>query len=199
MYKQNSEADSAPSCFGDPTLFDSSSPECIGGHDPAHFNQNASSPNFRSQIRDQCDWVQACAARVQAKQHLIPVSNLTRNQPPPPQPQPQAQQANGHWATKFNPPTAPQPAQPWRPPSPPAPHTYTPPHMQHMHGPQMMPVNFGIPQYLSVREPQTSGSYGERLFIESLRSMLKSIGHTFAHFFDAEVLGGNRGGGPPQQ
>lgn len=187
MYKQNSEADSAPSCFGDPAWFDRSSPECMGGHDPAHFNQNASSPNFRTQIRDTCDWVQACASRAQAKQHLIPVTNLTRNQPPAAPQSP--------WATKFNPPSTPQPSQAWRPPA--APQPYTPPHLQH--GAQMIPVNFGIPQYLSVREPQTSGSYGERLFIESLRSMLKSIGHTFAHFFDAEVLGRSGRGDPPPQ
>jgi hypothetical protein len=61
----------------------------------------------------------------------------------------------------------------------------------------MMAVSFGIPQYLSVREPHTGG-FGQRLVRESFRSMLKSIGHTFAHFFDVEVFGPppNDGGGP---
>jgi hypothetical protein len=63
-----------------------------------------------------------------------------------------------------------------------------------------MSTHFGIPQYLTVREPQTGRNFGQRLFSETVRSMLKSIGHTFAHFFDVEIFD-NRpppgGGAPP--
>jgi hypothetical protein len=64
-----------------------------------------------------------------------------------------------------------------------------------------MTSSFGIPQYLSRREPQTSGGFGTRLARESLRSALKSIGHTFAHFFDWEIFGSHDdgGGNPPGQ
>ncbi len=54
-----------------------------------------------------------------------------------------------------------------------------------------MATNFGIPQYLTVREPHTGG-FGVRLARESLRSVLKSIGHTFAHFFDVEIFGSHK-------
>lgn len=54
---------------------------------------------------------------------------------------------------------------------------------------QMMPVNFSIPQYLSVREPVTSGGVMKRLSWEVFRSMGKSIGHTLSNFFDSEAFG----------
>ncbi len=56
-----------------------------------------------------------------------------------------------------------------------------------------MATHFGIPQYLTVREPTTGGNFGQRLVRESLRSMFKSLGHTFAHYFDVEIFG------PPPQ
>lgn len=159
-------------------MFDRSSPECVGGHDPAHYNQNANSPHFHTQTRDTCDWVSQCAARMQANYQppIVPVSQLTRPNTPSP------------WATKFTQPSQPV-VQPWRPPTPTA---------QQQPG-QLMSVNFGIPQYLTVREPQTQGvGFFARLGRESLRSALKSIGHTFAHFFDVEIFGPppNDGGNP---
>jgi hypothetical protein len=66
--------------------------------------------------------------------------------------------------------------------------------MQQSPHPQYMSNNFGIPQYLTVREPYTGG-FGARLARESLRSILKSIGHTFAHFFDVEIFGPPPGDG----
>lgn len=175
MLKTNHEANSPPGCFG--KLYDRTSPECVGGHDPGHFNQNANSPHFQTQTRDTCDFISQCAARQQAQ--VIPVANLTRPQPTPPA---------SPWATKFNQPTAATP-QTWRPP--------TPPYAHQQHAPQhFMASNFGIPQYLTVREPQTAGtSFSARLAREALRSILKSIGHTFAHFFDVEIVGPPPGGG----
>lgn len=178
MIKTNHEVDALPKCFGDPKLFDRAAPECVGGHDPSHYNQNPNSQNFQTQVRDACDWVNQCSARVQAQ--LIPASSLIRPQTP-----------TTPWSTKFTPPTPPPQSQPWKPPAP----QLMPPQQQP--GQQYMAMNFGIPQYLSRREPHTSG-FGARLARESLRSMLKSIGHTFAHFFDVEVFGDppNDGGNP---
>lgn len=178
LLKQNHEAEQPPTCFG--KMFDGNSAECVGGHDPAFYNKDPNSKHYGTQTRDNCDWVGSCSARMQATQQVIPVSSLNRQQPPSP------------FATKFNPPTQPQP-QPWRPPQ-----QYTPPHLQQHGGNQMMAVNFGIPQYLTVREPHTGG-FGARLVRESFRSMLKSIGHTFAHFFDVEIVGSPPPGGGNQR
>lgn len=180
MLKQHDDEDTPPQCFGDKRLYNSREVECVGGHDPAHYNQNPNSKYFQTQTRDACDWVNQCAARVQAQ--IIPVSNLTRPHTPA------ATAASSNWSTKFTqPPTAPT-TQPYRPPT-------ATPHMQP--GQQYMAVNFGIPQYLSVREPSTA-NFGARLARETFRSMLKSIGHTFAHFFDVEIFGPppNDGGSP---
>lgn len=172
MLKQNHEVDSPPVCFG--KHFDGSSPECTGGHDPTFRNDDEQSRNYGTQIRDTCDWVQSCSGRMQAARNFIPVNGLVR---PPPQPA-------SSYATNFTKPNTPV-APRWTPPQP-----YTPSHLQQQHhGAPLMSTSFGIPQYLSVREPQTSGGFGTRLARESLRSMLKSIGHTFAHFFDFEIFG----------
>lgn len=163
-------------------MFDGNAPECVGGHDPAFYNKDPSSKFYGSQTRDNCDWISSCSTRMQATQQVIPVSNLTRQQQP-----------TSPFATKFNPPPTPVQPQPWRPPQP-----YATP--QHQQGNQLMAVNFGIPQYLTVREPQNNGvGFGARLVRESLRSALKSIGHTFAHFFDVEMFGPPPGGGGNSQ
>ena len=178
MLKTNHEADALPKCFGDPKLFDRAAPECVGGHDPSHYNQNPSSQHFQSQVRDACDWVNQCSTRVQAQ--LIPAASLVRPQAPA-----------SPWSTKFTPPAQVPQSQPWKPQSP----QFVPPHQQAQ---QFMSTTYGIPQYLSVREPQTSGGFGARLARESVRSILKSVGHTIAHFFDTEIFGGppNDGGNP---
>lgn len=184
MLKQNHEVDSPPTCFG--KMFDGNSPECVGGHDPAFNNDNSRSANYNTPTRDTCDWVQSCAGRMQAR--LIPASNLVR---PPIQPP-----ATSPWQTKFNQPSPQQATQGWRPPTPYSPSQAHQPHP----GAHLMSTHFGIPQYLTVREPQTGRNFGQRLFSETVRSMLKSIGHTFAHFFDVEIFD-NRpppgGGAPP--
>lgn len=171
MLKQTQEVDTPPSCFG--KHFDASSPECRGGHDPAHYNDTEGSRNYGTQIRDTCDWMQSCSSKMQAGRNFIPVNGLVRPQQPPPPTSP--------FQTKFQPPTQPQ-TQPWRPPVPYSTHSAPP-------GSHLMSTHFGIPQYLTVREPQTGRNFGQRLFSETLRSMLKSIGHTFAHFFDVEIFG----------
>lgn len=179
MLKQNHEVDTPPSCFG--KHFDATSPECKGGHDPSFRNDDRNSPggHYGTQVRDVCDWVQSCSSRMQASRNFIPASSLVRPQPPP-----------SPYQTRFNQPTQPQ-LQPWKPP------TYTP----QQTGANLMSTHFGIPQYLTIREPQTHGtSFGKRLARESLRSILKSIGHTIAHFFDVEVLGPPPpGGGSPHE
>lgn len=51
---------------------------------------------------------------------------------------------------------------------------------------QMMPVNFAIPQYLTVREERApDGSVWGMLLREIARSMGKSFGHTLSNFFDS--------------
>ena len=51
---------------------------------------------------------------------------------------------------------------------------------------QMMPVNFAIPQYLTVREERTpDGTVWGMLGREIARSMGKSFGHTLSNFFDS--------------
>lgn len=181
MLKQTEEVETPPTCFG--KLFDGSSPECMGGHDPAYYN-----PDNGSQIRDRCNYTSSCSGRMYANNKLVPASSLVR--PPV--------AAAPHQATRFNSPT-PAPTQNWQPPP------FTPPHLrqQPQYAPnQLMSTNFGIPQYLTVREPQTGGSFGARLVRESFRSMLKSIGHTFANFFDTEIFGPGEqppgGGAPPR-
>jgi hypothetical protein len=52
----------------------------------------------------------------------------------------------------------------------------------------MVPVNYGMPQYLTVREPVNGQRLFTRLGVEVLRSMGKSFGHTLANFFDVEMF-----------
>jgi hypothetical protein len=53
----------------------------------------------------------------------------------------------------------------------------------------MVPVNYSMPQYLTVREPANGQGLVKRLGKEVMRSMGKSFGHTLAHFFDVEPFG----------
>jgi hypothetical protein len=62
---------------------------------------------------------------------------------------------------------------------------------------QMMPVNFHIPQYLTVREDRRPGeSIFQMLGREIFRSMGKSVGHTLGNFFDTTPLFGRE---PPER
>lgn len=176
MLKMNQEVEERPTCFGD--LYNGTSPECIGGHDPAF-----SDPETGSRVRPRCNFAGTCAVHTQANRQAsrqvpgyVPVSNLTRppqqfNQPVVPRPA---------WNPGYQPPTAAQPA-----------------HWQGAATQQMQPVNYFMPQYLTIRQPAVPGqSMGKRLLLESVRSIGKSLGHTISHFFDVEVFGGNR---PPDR
>lgn len=145
-----------PPCYGD---FDRDVPECVGGHDPA-YPENG-------HIRPVCDFVQTCSQRTQATKAsaIIPVSNLIKPQ------------------TQFNQPytTTPYQAKPYASVNPPAlPNGY------HAGMPQVVSVNYMMPQYLTIRESITGGGLLRRLGVEVVRSMGKSVGHTVAHFFDVE-------------
>lgn len=164
-----------PDCYG--KHFDRSEPTCVGGHDPAYTDDDG------RHVRESCAMASSCAARCQANRQLapqiVPATNLINNRPQAP-------------LTSFSQPT--QAAQPYRPAA------YTNPSIQY-HQPtpsqyhpqagvqQMVPVNYGIPQYLSVREPVNGQSLPKRLGMEVLRSLGKAVGHTIAHFFDVEAVG----------
>jgi hypothetical protein len=110
-------------------------------------------------------------------QGFVPASNLTRP------------------LTQFNAPVAPRPT--WQPPVPQQQGMVQQPHWQG-NTTQMQPVNYYMPQYLTVREPMVPGqSMAKRLLIESFRSVGKSLGHTISHFFDVEMFN-NRGKGSGQ-
>jgi hypothetical protein len=53
----------------------------------------------------------------------------------------------------------------------------------------MMPMSTQMPAYLTVAEPRRENeSIWSVLFIELVRSIFKSLGHTAAHFFDNTPL-----------
>lgn len=64
---------------------------------------------------------------------------------------------------------------------------------------QMVPVNYQMPQYLSVPEVRYEGQGFVGLMGRvALRSVMKSLGHSMAHLFDTTPLGGpgTQGSGP---
>lgn len=168
----NDSTGEVPNCFG--KAFLSSAPECVGGHDMAYTDDDG------GHIRPPCDFVTSCSARTQAMKNtrLIAPQNLVR---PPTQ--------FHSYTTPYAPPTSSQS------------HAHYPPVPVPHHPPggfqQMMPVNYGLPQYLTVREPVTGGALMKRLGVEVIRSMGKSFGHTIAHFFDVEIFT-RRDDGPPK-
>jgi hypothetical protein len=138
--------------------WDGTEPACVGGNDPTYTNERG------EHRRPPCDFQESCSIRTQAgKQQLVPVSMLNRQQVQP-TPPPQAY------------------ARPWQA----QPQYSQPPTQQHGYQ-QMVPVNYGMPQYLTVREPMHE-KRGKRLFIEIVRSLGKSFGHTLANFFDSEAF-----------
>ena len=154
--------DELPKCFG--KKYDATAVECTGGDDPAYSARTGESK------RPKCDMVSQCAVRTQAMTHgsnLIPQQNLVRP------------------STTFTPPAA--VSQPYRPgyaQHPPA--VAQPQQYQQVGLQQVVPVNYGMPQYLTAREPVHGGGLLKRLGLEVLRSLGKSAGHTVAHFFDVE-------------
>jgi hypothetical protein len=183
VLKSQAEQRERPSCFGD--LFDKTAPECVGGFD-AKWTGGVGG----SRIRPMCDYVDDCS-QVTPRRHqqLIPTENLIRSQP-------HTSFGTSSPSGYVRPPPVPTPMQqrPWGPPSQqqaqPPPQHYQ---QQHHYGPHFS-GNYGIPQYLTVRQPSNSGPIIERMWWEVLRSMGKSVGHTLANFFDSEVFG--RHGGP---
>lgn len=191
-------AKAQPDCFG--KHWDGTNTECAGGNDPAYRH-----PDTGSHTRERCVFFESCGARVQAAknnmvQNVVPAPQLTRFQPRPtnnPQPlggqptqiQPQAMvpTAPQYNAQQINQQIVQQVLAAIRQGTPQA-----APNAQ-LGYQQMMPVNFHVPQYLSVREergPEDSliGLLGREL----VRSMGKSVGHTLANFFDMTPLRGPR-------
>ena len=165
-----------PSCYG--KMFSAKETDCIGGYDPTWDGPG--------HVRPACDYADSCAARGNTQtQNIVPAQNLVRPQ------------TTFQPRTTFSRPTTSNPP-PFtgRPPGSPPPF-YQPQHVpppmpgnqQHVGVQQSYSANFGIPQYLTVREPVNSGSPMKRLGVETARSVGKSIGHTIAHFFDVEILG----------
>lgn len=142
--------------------FDRTASECVGGHDTTYTDASG------RHIRPPCDYQGECATRAQATK-LIPAAALNR----PPQ----------QYATSNPYARPPWQSPPYQPPAPPTP--------QSQYHQQMMPVNFAIPQYLTVREP-VHRPRGRRLLVEVLRSMGKAFGHTISNFFDFEAFTDNQ-------
>lgn len=177
LLKTNQVKKPIPTCYG--LHFDKDAPECMGGHDAAFTDEDG------GHVRGACDHVSACAARCQANRQnvpqVVPTSGLYRPPAPP---------------TTFTQPSA-VAAQPYRPPMYPG-QSYQPTHGQPQYHPpvglaQMVPVNYSMPQYLTIREPSNGQGLVRRLGKEVLRSMGKSFGHTLAHFFDVEPFGNREG------
>jgi hypothetical protein len=174
-----------PPCFGQ--LFDDKAPECVGG-----FDSKWTGGVGGNRVRPTCDFVNACAQKTHQAanpQQVIPTSNLIR----PPQP-------HTTFGTSASPgdarPPTPMQSRAWAPPSqqqPAPPQTYG---TQHYTYPTQFAGHYGIPQFLTVRQPVNSGPILERMWWETLRSIGKAIGHTLAHFFDSEVFGRHGGPGP---
>jgi hypothetical protein len=180
VLKLDQSKDLAPNCFGQ--QFDRNAPECVGGHDPAFRDEEG------GHVRPACEMVSSCSVRTTAQRQnpqLIPAANIVR--PPTTFNQPQAR-------PMYQPPLAgASVVQPYRPQA-----AYAPPYaqqaqlqqqMQHVGLQQMIPVNYGMPQYLTVREPVNGQKLFTRLGVEVLRSMGKSFGHTLSNFFDTEIFG----------
>lgn len=161
-----------PRCFGKEFL--PSASECVGGHDMA-FNDD-----HGGHLRPPCDFVSTCSARTQALKNSRFISPQSLVRPPT------SFHTSNYASTPYSPPTTSQPQ-----------HHQYPPVSASGGFQQMMPVNYGLPQYLTVREPVTNGTLMRRLGVEVIRSMGKSLGHTIAHFFDVEVFT-RREDGPPR-
>lgn len=159
MLKVSEEGETLPECFG--KSFDRNAIECVGGHDPVQGG-----------MREACGAQSRCSVRSQAGRHgaetaaaIVPINHLVHRPP----------------VTTFVPPAV-RPAQPVYGGS--QPHGYSPAAGIQ----QMVPVNYGMPQYLSVREPADGRGLAMRLGVELLRSLGKAMGHTFANFLDSEVF-----------
>lgn len=158
--------DAIPTCFGqhyEPI------PECVGGFDIA-LNGG------KGGIRERCNYVSACSVRTHAANNaaaVIPASSLVRPHPTP-------FTAPSGYSRPSLPSSVPARMNPME-------RTWVPPHLQAP--PQHFSNQYGVPPYLTMRQPDSTGGVLRRMLFEIVRSMGKSIGHTIAHFFDVEIFG----------
>lgn len=172
MYKQDTEI---PSCYG--LHYEAHATECEGGTDPTYDNGNG------GHTRPPCDFRRQCASktRLRAAGYDVPTHRVARPAEHSTAPsgytswQERRRERELEYAAKEA-----------------AAKRQEPPHV-HVHLPdgfqrqqQAVGANpYGIPQYLSMRE-DLSRSTTQRLGAEVGRSMVKSLGHTLAHFMDIE-------------
>jgi len=158
-----------PKCFGDGALYDPKCKECAGGYDP-------SCTDNPGHIREKCGVFEACGAQCRAKtaaaklasypsvQQQSPVfsgSSVSRQIPVQMSPQYQRSSFVSYQNPQVHTPIA--------------------------SSAQMMPVNYGMPSYLTVLEPKRmkKNKKWKSLSCEVGRSIGKSIGHSIAFFFDS--------------
>jgi len=178
------DASKLPECYG--KMWDPREVACSGGPNPAFKD-----PNTGSHIQGQCVFYSSCGARVQAtRQQLIPTTALARTTPTP------ATQVAKPYGS-GGPSTAVVPQQQ-------IPQQFSGQLMQQLVAfqqqqlkngqlplgyQQMMPVNYSVPSYLTVREERMENeSVFSMLGRELFRSVGKSFGHTLAAFFDTTPL-----------
>ena len=173
------QAKTPPTCYG--LEWNRAAAECSGGADALYTH-----PNRGDHVRDQCPWFASCGARTQAMRSPppIPVSQLVRP-PNPVVPQSPGAYVEAHRQAAFPLPHLPPPQ---------------PPQMQPQYYAQRAPVNpqqqarayelnYTIPAYLSTPEVREPGeSIWSVAIREAIRAVFKALGHTVAHFFDANVL-----------
>jgi hypothetical protein len=171
-----------PPCFG--KSWERNDPACAGGTDPAFEDENG------GHVRERCGYFDTCGARVQAgrmeaAKNLIPATSLARpwirppGNPQPSSPAPMQTTQNFAMQQLLQQLQAAMVKQGGAPPQIPSSFGYQ----------QMMPVNFSIPQYLTVREDRKPGeSIFGMLGRELFRSVGKSLGHTLGNFFDTTPL-----------
>jgi len=193
-----------PSCFG--KLWDPNTTECAGGADAAYRDKDGNHVRERCGFFEQCGATKQAGAQAAARTFIQP-TQLTRFQPPygsspagtssppPASTTPAPQQtilAAQH--TQLIQQLLQQVAQLQRGVVPQGivPQAHHPPVYHPPVGyQQMMPVNFSIPQYLTVREERAvDGTVWGMLGREIVRSMGKSFGHTLSNFFDSTPFGG---------
>lgn len=182
-----------PECFG--KEWDKNAAECAGGPD-----QNFTHPKSGLHVREQCSFFQSCGSRTQAKsltQGVIPPQQLVRPpQPPQPQAQPQTfadfmRAKNAEWAEqqRVSAMQAPRPSAPVVPQQ-----QQQQQHVPVMHTAVNRPasvyqLNYEMPGYLTTPEPRMDGeTLWPVLMREVIRSMLKALGHSVSHFFDARAF-----------
>jgi len=167
-------SDELPDCFGDPKLYDPKCTECRGGYDPS-FTEDP------GHIRPKCAVFEACGARSRAKLASGGLSHYSTVQPQRPE---RPVTLTGKQGTPGALVPVNQQAQQVQ--------FVHPQNLQPVQAPvmvpaQMMPVNYGVPSYLSVLEPKRlkKGKKWKSLTCEVGRSIGKSVGHSIAFFFDS--------------